>query len=125
MNTRITGNLGEEEAVKLLKERKYTILERNYRNRLGEVDIIAKDKNVICFVEVKTRLSDAPDLALEAVSTAKQKKIAQTALSYLKQHHLLEEEARFDVVIVTQKRPNILSAEIIEDAFSLPSPYRY
>ncbi|MFA6379105.1 MAG: YraN family protein [Candidatus Omnitrophota bacterium] len=125
MNTRITGNLGEEAAVKLLKEKKYTILERNYRNRLGEVDIIAKDKDVICFVEVKTRLSDVPDLALEAVSTAKQKKIAQTALSYLKQHHLLDEEARFDVVIVTQKRPSILSAEIIQDAFSLPSPYRY
>ena len=110
MNTRLKGNRGEDEAVKFLKQQKYEILERNYRNRLGEIDIVAKDKNIICFVEVKTRLSDDPDLALEAVSTIKQKKIAQTALSYLKQHHLLDEEARFDVVIVTQRKPNTLSA---------------
>lgn len=125
MNTRMTGNLGEETAITFLSKQGYKILERNYRNRLGEVDIIAQDKDVLCFIEVKTRLSEAPDLALEAVSIFKQKKIAQTALSYLKQHHFLEREARFDVVIVTQGRGGALSAEIIQDAFSLPGPYRY
>jgi len=125
MSTRDTGNLGEEAAFQHLKENKYKILERNYRNRLGEIDIVAEDQSVTCFVEVKTRLSDAPDLALEAVGLRKQKKIAQTALCYLKEHHLLEKEARFDVVIVTQKRSGDLSAEIIKDAFSLPGPYSY
>jgi len=125
MSTRATGILGEEAAVKFLKEKKYQILERNYRNRLGEIDIVAKDKGVICFVEVKTRLSDDPGFALEAVGHRKQKKIAQTALSYLKQHDLLDTEARFDVVAVTQQRSGELTAEIIEDAFSLPGPYGY
>jgi putative endonuclease len=125
MSTRTTGNLGEETAVKFLEEKKYKILERNYRNRLGEIDIVAKDNDIFCFIEVKTRLSDAPDLALEAVSVFKQRKIAQTALSYLKHHHLLECEARFDVVIVTQGKAGALSAQIIQDAFSLPEPYGY
>lgn len=125
MSTRTTGNLGEEAAVRFLEERKYKILERNYRNRLGEIDIVAKDKDVLCFIEVKTRLSDDPGLALQAVSVFKQRKIAQAALSYLKQHHLLDHEARFDVVIVTKERSGTLSAQLIPDAFSLPEPYGY
>jgi putative endonuclease len=78
-----------------------TILERNYRCRLGEIDIIARDEETLCFVEVKYRSGNRAGYPLEAVGPAKQRKIYQTASVYLKQHGLsMNVSCRFDVVSV-------------------------
>jgi len=92
-------------------------LARNYRNRLGEIDIVAKERDVIVFVEVKTRTGKRFGLAKEAVNYKKQKKLIRLAQAYLKQHGLFGKKARFDVVAIQLDDNEI---EIIKDAFSIP-----
>lgn len=94
------GLKGEKIAQKYLKKQKYKILETNYRNKLGEIDIIAKDKkeNQIVFVEVKTKTTDFFGLPREMVDENKQRKIEQVAMSYLMINKLTEENIRFDVI---------------------------
>lgn len=118
------GRQGEEEAVKLLKKSGYKILFRNYKTKLGELDIIAKDKESICFVEVKARRSDAFGLPQEAVQLSKQKQISKAALSFLKESDLLDKRARFDVVSVlySSGEPKL---ELIKGAFELGAQFTY
>ena len=118
------GNKGEEAAVNFLKGKGYKILARNYRTTLGEIDIIAKDKDTLCFIEVKTRRSDRAGLPAEAVSALKQKQISKAALSFLKGKNLLDTKARFDVisVIYAQDSPSI---DLIKDAFELQGRFIY
>lgn len=113
MNTKILGASGEQQAAKFLKEKGYKILETNFLNKIGEIDIIAKDKEFVVFVEVKARSTKAFGLPSEAVNFHKQQKIHQVALSYLKSKKILEKvQCRFDVV-------EVLGDEIrhIENAF--------
>jgi putative endonuclease len=112
------GEQGEALAIRRLKKVGYKIIETNYRTRLGEIDIIAKDKDTLVFVEVKTRASvhfGSPKLA---VTPKKQKKISMVALYYLKTTDQSSAKARFDVVTVISNRdkPQI---EIIKNAFDL------
>ncbi len=109
---KVTGDGGEEIAFKYLKKKRYKILERNYKNPVGEIDIVAKYRNIIVFVEVKTRTSDYFGLPREAVDEYKQDKIRRVALGYLKHHRLMESLTRFDVI-------EILDGEVthIENAF--------
>lgn len=118
------GNSGEEVAVDLLKNNGYKILARNYKSKLGEIDIVAYDKDTVCFVEVKTRHSDTFGLPQEAISAAKQRRISKAALMFLKEKNLLERKARFDVVsiIYTQDSPKL---ELIKDAFELNGSFTY
>jgi putative endonuclease len=88
----------EDLAAGFLRNRGYRILERNYRNCFGEIDIIARHKKFICFLEVKARRSDFYGTPQEAVSAAKQRRISRVALGYLKSKGLLDQPARFDVV---------------------------
>jgi putative endonuclease len=118
------GRSGEEAAVILLKENGYKILARNYKTRLGEIDIIARDKDTLCFVEVKTRLSDRFGLPCEAVSRFKQRQISKAALIFLKEKKLLDEKARFDVVSVLYSQEGQKS-DIIKNAFELDSSLTY
>ncbi len=96
----VLGQVGEKRAAEYLKKKGYTIIEQNYKNKIGEIDIIAKDQEYIVFVEVKTRTTKVYGLGLEAVTFAKQQKIKKVAQVYLLQHHLYESNVRFDVVSV-------------------------
>ena len=97
---KLLGNRGERAAIRFLRRQGYQILHRQFRNRIGEIDVVAKDGNGIVFVEVKTRKSDAAGGPEEAVTFTKQKQLTKLALTYLKRYNLLEHSARFDVVAV-------------------------
>ncbi|MFA4983796.1 MAG: YraN family protein [Candidatus Omnitrophota bacterium] len=94
------GKSAEDEAVDFLSRQGCRIIRRNYRNRAGEIDIIARDKGTVCFVEVKSRRSLRYGLPQEAVSLRKRERIARVALGFLKENNLLDSPARFDVVTV-------------------------
>jgi putative endonuclease len=95
---RLLGDRGERFAVRHLKRAGMKIVARNYRNRFGEIDIIARDGQSLVFVEVKTRKSNAAGTPLEAVDETKQAKIIQVAEAYLKQRPLADRSVRFDVI---------------------------
>lgn len=109
---KVTGAQGEEVACKFLKKRGYKILERNYKNPVGEIDIVAKRKKVIVFIEVKTRTSDFFGLPREAVDEYKQEKIRRVALGYLKRSRAIDSLIRFDVIEIIDGK-----VEHIENAF--------
>ncbi len=94
------GELGEQLASKFLKRLGYRILKTGFTVRQGEIDIIALDKRVVVFVEVKTWTRTGQGGPSDAVDERKQKRITSAALQYLKQNRLLETAARFDVVQV-------------------------
>lgn len=115
---RALGTFGENFALCHLQEHGLTLLEKNYQQSTGEIDLIMRDRSCIVFVEVKLRSKKDFDLAFESVDRAKQRRIINTAQYYLKSKKLLHEiDCRFDVVAVeNQKSPKI---EWISHAFSL------
>jgi len=94
------GKEGEKIAADFLKKNGYRIMEVNYRCPIGEIDIVARDKNVLVFVEVKTRKSSALGYPEQAVGVKKQKKMSQLALWYLQEKKSQDVSARFDVVAI-------------------------
>ena len=97
MNKRSVGSIYEQLAAEQLINMGYSVLACNYRNRFGEIDIIAKDGDTICFCEVKYRRDNGCGRALEAVGYSKQKKIISVARYYLMTHGLNEwTPCRFD-----------------------------
>lgn len=101
MNDRQLGMRGEEVAAQYIRSQKhYKILCKNYRSRLGEIDLIAQDGSVIVFIEVKTRNSRQYGQPAEAVEKHKQHKITLTAKSYLSRYGLWHTPCRFDVIEV-------------------------
>lgn len=121
-----SGTLGESLAADYLKKNGYKIIERNYYTKLGEIDIIAKDKDCLCFVEVKTRTNDNKGLPEEAVSRAKIRKISQNVLTYLKQKRINDCDMRFDVVgVIFDNQAQEFQINLIKDAFALDKRYFY
>lgn len=112
------GERGEAIAVRQLKNKGYKIIETNYRTKLGEIDIIAKEKDTIVFVEVKSRRSVHFGNPKQAVTLQKQRKISRVALYYLKTIKQIDASARFDVVTVISNRDQP-QVEIIKNAFEL------
>lgn len=94
------GNLGEEMVAEYLKQNGYIIVKRNWRDRFGEIDVIAEDNEHIIFVEVKTRTEDAIVSGTEAVDYKKAERIRKTAYMFLKRLRR-ELTPRFDVASVT------------------------
>lgn len=112
MNSR--GAPGEDAAAVFLQSIGYRLLERNYRCRHGEIDIVAEQDKTLCFVEVKSRSSLAFGPPSESVGRSKQRHIIRTAQHYLQTHYGSRPPAcRFDVVTLLPDTP----PELIPDAF--------
>jgi putative endonuclease len=95
-----TGKEGEKIAAAFLKKNGYRIIETNLRCVLGEIDIIAREKGELVFIEVKTRKSEELGYPEQAVGIKKQRKMSQLAMWYLQKKNLTEARARFDVVAI-------------------------
>ena len=94
------GMSGEDLAAAELARRGYAILERRYRTRFGEIDIIARDGPALVFVEVKARATRAFGGAAAAVTPIKQRRVRQMAVDYLARRRLAGSPCRFDVVAI-------------------------
>jgi putative endonuclease len=116
------GRSGEDAAEAFLREENFRIIDRNFRTRLGEIDIIAEEGDVLCFIEVKTRRSLAKGLPAEAVTARKQRQIAKVAAVYLDRYHPSGRVCRFDVISVTERHGSA-EAEIVRDAFRTEDLY--
>jgi putative endonuclease len=94
------GRSGEDLAAAYLREKGIAILERNYRCRAGEIDIVARDGGVVVFVEVKERRSESHGTAVEAVTWRKRQRIVRAARVYAAVHQLADAPVRFDVLAI-------------------------
>ena len=110
------GREGEKIAEVFLKKQGYRLVERNYRCRGGEVDLIVLDRRIIVFVEVKTRTDHGFGSPLEAVEPRKQRRMILAAQLFLHQKKLHERDARFDVVGISWPGTEPL-VEHIQNAF--------
>jgi len=113
-----TGREGEEIACRHLRNQGYVILERNFRCSYGEIDIIARQGDVLVFVEVRSRRSAHFGEPLDSVGPVKQRKLSRIALCYIQKHRLEDRQARFDVLGV-KIRPEGYTIELVRDAFDL------
>jgi putative endonuclease len=95
------GATGEDRAADHLVRSGYRIVERNYRCKLGELDVVARDSGVLVFVEVRSRRSADFGCALDAVSWYKRKQVSRVAMSYIAYRRPRFTEARFDVIAIT------------------------
>lgn len=112
-NRREAGQCYEEKAAAFLRQQGYEILDRNYRDRYGEVDIVAREGQYLVFVEVKYRKDMRNGYPEEAVSARKQGRIRHTAAWYLHRHGYGDQTpCRFDVVSVMGEE-----ISLIRDAF--------
>ena len=113
----LLGQSGEARASSFLKKKGYKIISTNYRCRYGEIDIIAKNDEVLVFIEVKTRTSKEFGGPAAAVDLRKQIQISKTAHHYLANQGNIEIDARFDVVSVLTQKDKATEIEHIVDAF--------
>ncbi len=116
-----TGILGEEVATQYLTSHGYRILERNFRCKGGEVDIIARDPEdtSLVFVEVKARRDLSYGVPQLAVNPFKQRQISKAALTWLGKNRLHDHNARFDVIAILLHTERPHSIEHIRNAFDL------
>ena len=112
------GKLGEDLALKKIKRLGYKCIARNYRCPLGEIDIIAKDKDCLVFIEIKTRKGKSLGYAKEAINARKKRQLSKVALAYMKANDGCDVKSRFDVVAINlyEGREQI---EVIRNAFDL------
>jgi len=118
MQKKELGKKGEDVALRFLKKNGYRVIERNYVCKMGEMDIIAKEKDTLVFVEVKTRTSTTFGPPQLAVNPKKQSQMSKVALHFLKEKNLEDVRARFDVVAILMGARGE-EIELIKDAFDL------
>ncbi|MDR4509423.1 MAG: YraN family protein [Candidatus Brocadiaceae bacterium] len=118
-NNNSLATKGESLAAKFLKRKGYIIVQRNYRRKTGEIDIVCYDHGTMVFVEVKTRCSDAfgpPELA---ITNAKKKQLVKVASCYIAEKKIEDMPLRFDVVSIfyspSRKQPTV---KIFKSAFT-------
>lgn len=118
MHNKTLGKIGEEIAVKFLKRKGYSILRKNWRCLVGEIDIVAQEKDFLVFVEIKTRKSISFGPGYLAVNSYKQFKLIKLAHVYLKRYGLSDKPCRIDVVSIdVDKNHAVKDIELIKDAF--------
>lgn len=117
-NKRAFGSTGETIAVSFLQKNGYKFITKNYRvGRLGEIDIIARDGEYLCFIEVKTRKNDLYGIPSEAVTKKKQRGIIKLASLYMAQKGCHNDNARFDVVEIYYHESKDYKINLIKNAF--------
>jgi len=118
MSNKLIGRYGESLAREYLQAQGYRILEENFKNKLGEIDLVAQDGKTVCFVEVKTRQSLSQGQPYEAVNAWKIRKLSQMATIYLKyKYYSLEIPSRFDVISIVQDKTSPPKIQHIKNAF--------
>ena len=111
------GGTGEQFAAEYLTKAGYRIIEINYVCRSGEIDIVAQEGDMLCFVEVKLRQGQDHGHPLEAITPRKQRKISLAALSYLQEQDLCDcQDVRFDVVAISLVN-DICDVQLVRGAF--------
>ena len=116
-NKKSDGDLGEALALNFLRQHNLLLVEKNYRTKMGEIDLIMFDGQQIIFVEVKLRRSTHYGFAQEQVTSSKQLKIIKTAQYFLLKHKKWQQfPARFDIVAINQKNA---TPEWLQGAFQL------
>ena len=117
MNTKTIGNAGEDKACDYLVQKGYTVLDRNYRTRTGEIDIIAYKDETIVFVEVKTLPNGTPELLQIELNRQKLQRIVKTSKRFLLNHRQYSNSyVRFDVIVIDM--PGYPDVYHIENAFT-------
>ena len=117
MNRRALGARGEAIAQRWYEERGYAVLDRNWRTRQGELDLVLGRDRVVVFCEVKTRTSDAFGEGVEAVTATKQARLRRLAGEWLSVHDARARELRFDVVSILAPRDGPPRVDVYEAAF--------
>ena len=113
------GKRGEALAWNFLRKQGYAILEKNYRTRFGEVDVVARKQGVLVFLEVKTRRDSRFGSPLEAVDWRKRQKLSRVAEAFLQEKGLENSPARFDILSVMWDGRGEPQFSLLEDAFTL------
>ena len=113
------GRQGEALACQYLSRQGYRVIVRNYRTKLGEIDIIAEEQGTLVFVEVKTRRGHQCGHPFEAVTPAKCRQISKVALEYLAETGREGQSARFDVVAISFSGEAAPVIELVKNAFDL------
>ena len=117
------GDRGEIIAAAYLADRGYQILDKKVRASFGELDLVARDKNEIVFVEVKTRSGATFGRPEEAVGAIKQKQMYRLAQWYLQKNKLLKMNARFDVIAIFYDGVGEPKIRHIPNAFDVPDSF--
>ncbi|MFH1777651.1 MAG: YraN family protein [Candidatus Omnitrophota bacterium] len=117
------GKQGESIAESFLKKNGYKIITTNFRTKIGEIDIIAKDKDYLCFIEVKTRKSFRFGDPAEAIDKKKMHKISQIAQLYLKKNKIYGCLCRFDVVTAVVSGNCPVHLKLYKNAFRIDTAY--
>ena len=113
----LLGRLGEHIAADYLRLKGYCIVERSFRCVSGEIDIIAKDKGVWVFVEVRTKSNDVYGSPLETIDQRKRHKVREVAGYYLAIHRIPDVPVRFDAIGIQLKEACDPFIEFVSDAF--------
>ena len=116
--TKEAGDRGESAAAQYLRGLGAEILDAQWRCRFGELDLVARDKGVICFVEVKLRGPGAIAKPREFVTASKQAKLRKTALLWLSANRMSDAFCRFDVAEVYESADGSLRIEYLKNAFT-------
>lgn len=112
------GDLGERLAAKFLRRSGYSILTRKYRCKFGEIDIVARDKDTLVFVEVRSKSDPEYGLPYETIDHTKRRHLERAAAEFLKRFNLFDYDCRFDCVsVLFDGNFKLKHIEVIKDAF--------